>query len=172
AEGNYEVKLMAVNLSGERAEVIQNLEVSFQAPQNLEVSIVKDANNPFIVNVSATADFETYFDVYFGEDANEEPVSILEGETATHQYQETGTYNITVIAYSGGTQTTTFQQEIQIFFPLALPITFENPQVDYTFFNFGGGDGDGVPIVNNPAPNSVNSSSRVGQYTKIAGSES
>ena len=172
AEGSYEVKLMAVNLSGERAEVIQNLEVSFQAPQNLEVSIVKDANNPFIVNVSATADFETYFDVYFGEDANEEPVSILEGETATHQYQETGTYNITVIAYSGGTQTTTFQQEIQIFFPLALPITFENPQVDYTFFNFGGGDGDGVPIVNNPAPNSVNSSSRVGQYTKIAGSES
>src|SRR5690606_27653045 len=56
AEGSYEVKLMAVNLSGERAEVIQNLEVSFQAPQNLEVSIVKDANNPFIVNVSATAD--------------------------------------------------------------------------------------------------------------------
>lgn len=171
SEGSYQVKLIATNLSGEKTEHTQNLDVSFQAPQNLVVTITKDALNPFIVHVSATADLETYFEVEFGENPNAEPISFMEGETATYQYSAIGSYTITVTAYSGGVQNTTYQEEIQIFFPLNLPITFENPQIDYTFFNFGGGETDGVPIVDNPSPNSVNSSSKVGQYTKVAGAE-
>lgn len=171
AEGSYQVKLIATNLSGEKTEYIQNLDVSFQAPQNLVVTITKDALNPFIVHVSATADLETYFEVQFGENPDAEPISFMEGETATYQYSAIGTYTITVTAYSGGAQNTNYQEEIQIFFPLNLPITFENPQIDYTFFNFGGGEADGVPIVENPSPNSVNNSAKVGQYTKVAGAE-
>ncbi len=169
-EGNYEVKLIATNLSGEKSEHIQNLEVSFLAPENLVVTITKDAVNPFIVNVQAEADYETNFLVYFGETENEEPISILEGEIATHEYQNIGTYTITVVALSGGTQTTTYTEEIQIFHPMGLPITFENPDLNYLFYNFGGGEPI-VPIVDNPNPNSVNNSSKVGRYTKAAGSE-
>ncbi|SMC84469.1 PKD domain-containing protein [Moheibacter sediminis] len=170
-EGIYSVKLMAKNLAGERSEVTQELEVSFRAPENLEVTITKDATNPFLVNVTAAADYETFFEVHFGENPNAEPISFLEGETASYQYAETGTYTVTVIAFSGGVETTTYTEEIEIFNPVLLPIDFENPDLQYLFYYFGGGDGQVVQVVNNPNPGGVNSSSKVGSYTKPSGSE-
>lgn len=171
AEGIYSVKLMAKNLAGERSEVTQELEVSFRAPENLEVTITKDAANPFLVNVTATADYETFFEVHFGENPNAEPVSFLEGEIASYQYAETGTYTVTVVAFSGGVETTTYTEEIEIFNPVLLPIDFENPDLEYLFYYFGGGDGQTVEVVNNPNPNGINASSKVGSYTKPSGSE-
>ncbi|MBA5629684.1 carbohydrate binding domain-containing protein [Moheibacter lacus] len=169
-EGSYEVKLIATNLSGDQTEYVQTLDVSFAAPENLVVTITRDSVNPFIVQVQAEADFETNFLVYFGETTPEDPISILEGETATHEYQNIGTYTITVIAQSGGTQTTTYTEEIQIFHPMGLPVTFENPDLNYLFYTFGGGE-PVLPIIDNPAPNGVNNSAKVAEYTKPAGSE-
>ena len=51
------------------------------------------------------------------------------------KYSSIGTYTITVIALSGGEETTTYTEEIEIVDPLVLPITFESETVDYTFYN-------------------------------------
>lgn len=89
AEGKYTVKLIGYNVSGKTAEGEQELTVSFRAPENLEVSATIDPSNNYQVNLSATADYETLFKVYFGESQDEEPVSFLEGETVNHVYHAT-----------------------------------------------------------------------------------
>lgn len=170
-EGTYTVKLTATNLAGERAEVSQELDVYFRAPENMVVTITKDPVNPFLVNVEAEADYETFFEVHFGEDPNAEPIAMLEGEVASYEYSDTGTYTITVMALSGGAETTTYTEEVEIFNPIGLPIDFENPELEYLFYYFGGGDGQVAQIVNNPNPGGTNSSTKVGSYTKPAGSE-
>ena len=57
AEGTYEVKITAYNLRDQSAEVIQQLVVSFQAPQNLVVVLENDAAISKQVNITANADF-------------------------------------------------------------------------------------------------------------------
>ena len=44
------------------------------------------------------------YDIYFGENQNEEPVSILPDEVALYSYSDEGIYDITV-AHSGGAAT-------------------------------------------------------------------
>ena len=51
---------------------LQPLVVSFLPPENLVVTIENDPTNNFQINVSATADYATMFEVYFGDDENEE----------------------------------------------------------------------------------------------------
>lgn len=170
-EGTYEVMVTAMNLAGDTASMTQTLVVSFSAPENLEVTITKDAGNPFLVNVSAEADNAAAFEVYFGEQADETATPMMIGETVSYEYSAVGTYTITVIALSGGEATTTYTEEIEIVDPLLLPITFESETVDYTFFNFGGGEATGVPLVANPSPSEINDSETVASYTKVSGSE-
>ncbi|MAN26193.1 MULTISPECIES: hypothetical protein [Mesonia] len=170
-EGTYEVTVTAMNLAGDTASMTQTLVVSFSAPENLEVTITKDASNPFLVNVSAEAVNAAAFEVYFGEEQGETATPMMIGETVSYEYSSIGTYTITVIALSGGEETTTYTEEIEIVDPLVLPITFESETVDYTFYNFGGGEATGVPLVSNPAPSEVNNSETVASYTKVAGSE-
>ncbi len=171
AEGNYQIGLTAKNITGLSSQATQELTVSFSAPENLEVTITKDAGNPFLVNVSASAENAASYEVYFGEDDAESPQALMADETISYTYTSTGLYTITVVALSGGTATTSYTEEVEIVDPLILPITFESGTVDYTFYNFGGGEGAGVPIIENPAPNDVNNSATVASYTKPAGSE-
>ncbi|SHJ04787.1 Carbohydrate binding domain-containing protein [Mesonia phycicola] len=171
AEGSYNVILTAMSLSGETTSVTQALEVSFRAPENLEVTITKDASDPFTVSVSAEADYAASFEVYFGDVTGETATLMMIGETVSHTYTNVGTYDITVIALSGGVESTTYTEQVTIVDPLLLPITFESSTVDYTFYNFGGGEGNGAPLVANPATNAVNSSQTVASYTKVSGSE-
>ena len=170
-EGTYQVEVTAMNLAGEPASITQTLEVSFRAPENLDVTITKDASNPFIVNVTASADYAAAFEVYFGDVTDEDPTMMMIGETLTHEYANIGSYTITVIALSGGEETTTYTEVVEIVDPLLLPVTFESQTVAYTFYNFGGGEGTGVPTVTNPASDAVNDSQNVGAYTKVAGAE-
>jgi len=114
AEGNYDVIVAAYNVTGEVTEVTQPLVVSFRAPENLEVVIANDQAVSKQVNVTATADFATYFDVYFGEATDESPVSANIGETASYVYQEAGTYTIRVVAKGGAIQTTEYTEEFEV----------------------------------------------------------
>lgn len=171
AEGTYEVTVIATNLAGESAQTTQTLVVSFSAPENLEVTVAVDQSNPFLVSVSATADNAAAFEVYFGEDPAEAPTPMMIGETVTYEYSAIGTYTITVVALSGGAATTTYTQEITIVNPLLMPLDFESTTLDYSFTNFGGGDGVFVPIMANPDPSGANDSGSVAYYTKPAGSE-
>ncbi|MCF1715187.1 hypothetical protein L0U88_11175 [Flavihumibacter sp. RY-1] len=165
AEGNYNVRILGIGVNGLTTEVTQPLTVSFKAPENLDFTATIDPSNPFKVNVSASADYETVFRVYFGEEEDEEPVSLLEGGTASYTYAQTGTYTIRVVALSGGQASTELSKEITIVNPLLLPLDFENSTLNYEWINFGGGV---VTLIDNPHVNPGNPSTKVGQMIKYA----
>ncbi|KYP14645.1 hypothetical protein [Flavihumibacter sp. CACIAM 22H1] len=163
AEGNYSVRLLGIGINGLTTEITQPLTVSFRAPENLDFTAAIDPSNPFQVNVSATADYETVFRVYFGENEQEEPVPVLEGNTVNHVYAQTGTYTIRVVALSGGQATTELTKEITIVNPLLLPLDFESATLDYAWGNFGGGV---TTVINNPKIQAGNTSAKVAQMIK------
>ncbi|WP_143002792.1 hypothetical protein [Psychroflexus sediminis] len=171
AEGNYDVELFALNIADEITQATKPLVVSFLPPENLEVTITKFPADPLSVNVSATADNAAGFEVTFGEMPDETPVSFGLGDIVSYTYSSVGDFEITVTALSGGEATTSYSETITITDPLVFPVDFESATVDYTFYNFGGGESAGVPIVANPDPNAVNDSETVASYTKVAGSE-
>lgn len=165
-EGVFDVKVVAHNLTGKTTEMIQKLTVSFRAPENLEVTAALDAVNIFKVNVSAKATYETLFKVYFGDAANEVPISFLEGETISHIYTKVGTYTVKVVALSGGAATTEFTKVITVVDPVLLPLDFESPTLVYAFGNFDGGV---MSVIANPQSNGINTSAKVARMVKNAG---
>ena len=171
AEGDYEVAVIGTNLNGVSATGTQPLTVSFRQPENLEVTITKAEDDNYAITVSATADFAAMFEVYFGDVAEEEATPFMIGESVTHTYDAIGDYDVRVVALSGGAATTETTETVSITDPLFLPISFESPTKNYTFFNFGGGEGAGAPVIDNPDTSGINTSNRVASYTKPAGSE-
>lgn len=164
AEGVYTVKVVAYNLNGQSTTLTQPLTVSYRAPENLAVTITRDALNRFKVNVSATALYETFFRVYFGDVINEVPQQFLEGQTLNHTYATTGTYTIRVVALSGGAATTTYTQVVSIKNQVSLPITFDDASIDYSVIDFGGN-------ISVDAVDPVLSTNNVKKTTKPAGAE-
>jgi hypothetical protein len=110
AEGTYNVKIVASNLTGVKTEVTQQLMVSFKAPQNLVVVIENDAAVSKKVNITANADFATFFEFSSGETGVTQPVVTGNiGTTISYTYQNAGTFNITVEAKGGAIATTKYQ---------------------------------------------------------------
>jgi hypothetical protein len=165
AEGTYNVKIVGHSITGKITETVKPLTVSFRAPENLEFTLTTDAVNNYKVTVTAKALYETLFKVYFGDVPNEVPVSFLEGDVISHTYAAVGTYNVRVVALSGGVATTQLIKTVTIVDPVLLPITFESPTVDYSFSNFGGGV---VTKINNPQINGINTTTKVGKMVKNA----
>ena len=166
AEGTYSVTLRGVTIDAKTTEAKQPLTVSFRKPENVQVTAAIDASNKFKVNVSATANYETLFNVYFGEDPNQTPVPFLEGETASHVYANTGTYTVRVVALSGGAATTEVTKQIEIINPVLLPVDFEDVNQPYPFINFDGGQSS---VINNPHKTGINTTNRVGRMVKNPG---
>ena len=162
-EGTYNVRIVARNITGKVTEVTRPLTVTFRAPENLEVTATVDPSNNFKLDVTAKAQYETFFRVFFGDVPNEIPKSFNEGETVSHVYAATGTYTVRVVALSGGAATTEITKTITIVDPVLLPLTFESPTVNYDFINFGGGE---VTIINNPQSGGINTSAKVGRMVK------
>ena len=161
-EGNYTVKIEAIGITGLKSEVTQELVVSFRAPENLEVKAEINPANPFVIDVSASADFATSFLVYFDtSNTNEEPTDLQLGETVSFQYAGVGNYTIKVVALSGGINTTEVLENITIISPVALPIGFEVFDSS-KLIGFGGASAN---VVNNPDTNG-NVSSKVAKTTK------
>lgn len=165
-EGVYNVKLVGYSVNGKITEMTKQLTVAFRAPENLQVTATIDPANNYKVNVSATALYETNFRVFFGASPNETPVTFLEGQTVSYTYAATGTYNIRVVAQSGGAATSQQIVPITIVDPILLPLTFESPTINYNWFNFDGGN---VTVINNPQANGINTSSKVARMVKNAG---
>lgn len=167
SEGIYQVKMTAYATNGIVSEASQDLTVSFKAPENLEAKVEIDNENSFKVNVSATADFETYFQVYFGDEAaNELPVDFNEGQTVSHVYENVGTYSIRVVALSGGKASSEVVKEITISNPIVLPLDFEGPANTYSFINFDGGN---TSVISNPHKIGLNTSNQVAKMIKNPG---
>ena len=153
AEGVYNVKIVGHSITGKITESTKQLTVSFRAPENLDFTITIDPNNNYRVTVTAKALYETFFRIYWGDVPNEVPVSFLEGDVVSHNYAAVGTYNIRVVALSGGAATTQLIKPVTIVDPVLLPINFESPTVNYAFTDFGGGV---VTKINNPQSNGIN----------------
>lgn len=166
AEGQYNVKVVAYDVTGIKTELIKPLTVTFRAPENLVVTHTIDPANRYKLDVSATALYETFFQVYFGDVPNEVPQNFNEGDIKSHIYASIGTYTLRVVALSGGVATTAYTTTITITDPVLLPITFESSTVNYAWNNFDGGV---VTVINNPQPNGINTSARVARMVKNAG---
>jgi hypothetical protein len=171
SEGLFQVGITAVGITGLTTKIERELNVTFKAPENLVVTIEPNATNPKIVTVTATADYATIMDIYFGDQQNEEPVHALPGEAVAHTYAEAGDYTIKVVAKSAGTATTEYSETITVSAasdPVALPITFESFLVNYAFTDFGN---VASAVIDNPDATGINTSARVAQSVKPAGAE-
>ena len=114
-EGTYQVTIAASNLVGDVVETVQQLVVSFQAPQNLVVVLENDAAVSKQVNVTASADFATMFEFNSGETGVSQPVvSGNIGETVSYVYANPGTYSILVTAKGAAIETTDFTVDFEV----------------------------------------------------------
>jgi len=111
-EGVYIVKIFAMTLNGTKTEFTKELTVSYQQPRNLVVTAVPGSNRT--LKVTAKAELETYFQIYFGENSNETPVDFMEGEEVAHTYATAGNYQIRVVALSGGAATLEHTETVTI----------------------------------------------------------
>lgn len=113
AEGSYDVSVTATGINGKVTTIIQTIEVSFLAPQNLEVNIQNDTAISRQVNVTATADFAINYEVDFGETGST-PIMANIGDVISFTYAEAGTYTISVTAFSAAIETTTYTEEFLV----------------------------------------------------------
>lgn len=147
SEGVYEITILAYNIIGQITAYKENLEVSFKAPENLTFQIAGDPTDFFTYSVTADADFAAYIQVFFGE-FDGEFIQIAPGDTAVYTYQAEGTYELSVIAYSGGAAVLEDMGTIVVQQPQELEITFDDPMATYTFNTFGGNQS--VTVIDNP----------------------
>ena len=170
-EGVFKVVITAAGLTGLTTRYEQDLNVTFKAPENLEVTIKVNDVNPKIVTVTATADFATIMDIYFGDQQDEEPVHALPGEAIEHTYAEPGDYIIKVIAKSAGAASSEFSDTISISAasdPVNLPVNFESFVINYAFSDFGNVTSG---VMDNPDASGINTSARVARSVKPSGAE-
>ncbi len=156
-EGEFMVKIVAVGSTGLTSEYNQMLNISFKAPENLEIMVDQPDSNPKTITVSASADYATLFDVYFGDVEDEEPTQLMPGESIEHTY-DPGIYELTVIARGAGAATTEGDEIVIIpeaTDPLKLPITFDKGTVSYAAETFSGAS---YEVVTNPDASGANAS--------------
>ncbi len=113
-EGIYNAKIVGISLTGKRIEATQVVNVSFRSPENLVVTIENDRAISKKVTVKATADFALFYDVYFGDVANEVPVQVNNGESVSHVYANAGTYTIKIVSKSGAIKPTNYQEDFVV----------------------------------------------------------
>lgn len=113
-EGIYNAKIIATTFNGKKTEVIQNVVVSFKSPENLVVTIENDLAVSKKVNVTATADYALFYDVYFGEAGKPDPIAANNGETLSYTYENLGVYTIRVVSKSAAIKTTEYSKEFTV----------------------------------------------------------
>ena len=119
-EGKYQAKIVGVTINGKKTEAIQEVTVSFLAPINFEPVITIGSN--LSINVTAKADLETFFQVYFGDVANEVPINFMQDQVISHTYINPGTFQVRVVALSGGAATTQKIQSVTVTNLFAAPV--------------------------------------------------
>lgn len=165
-EGSYTVKIIATSISGTTSEQTFPLEVVYRAPENLEVSLNSNIHN---LKVKAEADYAASYLVYFGDVANEVGTPLEAGAELSHDYAAAGTYDVKVVAFSGGAAKTEKIVPTIIYDAYGLPITYELATQNYGV----GGTFGGVStaVIANPFPTGLNTSATVWKYTKGTGAE-
>ncbi|MDB4113796.1 hypothetical protein N9534_02340, partial [Flavobacteriaceae bacterium] len=112
-EGTHSIGITAIGLGNLKTAASVELMVSFKAPQNLVVAITNSTTISKQIDVVATADYATSFDVTPGVDGAEVASANI-GETASYKYAAAGTYTITVTAKGGAIETTSMSQDFEV----------------------------------------------------------
>jgi len=162
-EGNYTVTILSKDIAGHEVSTAYPLKVTYRAPENLAVTFTQNVHN---LKVAATADFAASYLVYFGDVLGETGTPLAKGANVSHDYATSGNYNVKVVALSGGAATTEKITSVKITDPFGLPIDFENAFVNYFFGTFG--DGQAFATVDNPNASGLNTSAKVGKFTRGA----
>ncbi|MFT5942057.1 MAG: hypothetical protein ACI9Q4_001316, partial [Sediminicola sp.] len=165
-EGEYNLRIVAIGMTGLKSELVRVVTISFSAPVDLDFTVVISSTNPFEVSVTPTATNATVYDVYFGDVENEEPTTIMATESAAHVYAEVGEYSVRVVARGAGTATIELTKTITISGAsnaVSLPITFDNATVNYAYGTFNGAS---FEVLDNPDLSGANTvASKVGAIT-------
>jgi hypothetical protein len=160
-EGSYTVTIVSRNLAGKETEATYPLQVTYRAPENVNVTTTTDA---YTVKVKATALYAASYLVYFGDVPNETGTPLAAGAEVSHTYASAGNYDVKVVALSGGAAKTEKITPVRIYNPFGLPITFEDANINYFFGTFG--DNQQFATVANPNPSGLNTSAKVGRFTR------
>jgi hypothetical protein len=154
-------KQIAINIEGVTtciANVLPNMRERNFGRIILASSITVDRN------VIGTSLYAASYLVYFGDVTNEVGTPMAIGATVKHTYATSGNYNVKVVALSGGAAKTEKTNAIVVTDPFGLPLDFENAFVNYFFGTFGGGQG--FATVANPSATGLNTSAKVGKFTR------
>jgi hypothetical protein len=112
-EGTYQAIITANGLNGLSTSVTQEIVVSFQAPENLVVIIENDIAISRQVNVTASADFALSYEVDFGQ-IGADPVMVNIDETVSFIYDASGSYTISITAFSAAIETLTVSEDFMV----------------------------------------------------------
>lgn len=160
-EGSYTVTIVSKSLSGQETTNTYPLQVTYRAPEKVTINTEPSG---LTLKVSATALYAASYLVYFGDAANETGTPLAAGANVSHTYATNGTYTVKVVALSGGAAKTEATKSVTVTDPFGLPITFESTTVTYFFGTFGGGQQ--FAKVDNPNASGLNTSAKVGKFTR------
>ena len=160
-EGSYTVTIISKSISGQESTATYPLQLTYRAPENLNVTTNTEGH---LLKVKAEALYAASYRVYFGDVPNETGTPLATGGEVSHNYANAGTYDVKVVALSGGAATSEKITSVTITDPFQLPITFEEGSVNYFFGTFGGGQQ--FAKVANPDPSGLNTSATVGKFTR------
>lgn len=155
-EGDYTVSIVTADIAGHETTATYPLKVTYRAPEKLLVT----TSGVGAIKVSATALYANSFLVYYGDVAGEVGTPMAVGqELPAHAYPDGGPFDLKVVALSGGAATI---QSIKTLF--GLPATFEIATMNYFFGTFG--SGQLFATVANPNATGLNTSAKVGKFTR------
>jgi len=161
-EGSYTVSIVSSDLAGVQTTATYPLVVTYRAPENIVVTPTLSAHT---LKVKATADYAASYLVYFGDVTSEVGTPLAKGAEISHDYAARGNYSVKVVALSGGVATSEKITAISVVTdPFGLPIDFDNSFISYNFSTFGGGQA--FSVVANPSVTGLNTSAKVGKFTR------
>ncbi len=160
-EGTYTVTIVSKSVSGTESSATYPLQVTYRAPENIQVTLTQNIHN---LKVKATALYAASYLVYFGDVANEVGTPLATSAEVQHNYAAAGVYNVKVVALSGGAATSQSTTPVTIYDAFGLPITFDLTTIDYFFGTFGGGQQ--FATVANPNSSGLNTTAKVGKFTR------
>lgn len=160
-EGSYTVTIVSKSLSGGETTATYPLQVTYRAPENINITTTQAVHN---LKVKASALYAASYLVYFGDLANETGTALAPGAEVSHDYATAGTYTVKVVALSGGAAKAEKTTSVTVYDAFTLPITFDVATVNPFFGTFG--DNQQFAIVANPNPSGLNTTAKVGKFTR------
>jgi hypothetical protein len=160
-EGSYTVTIVSKGLSGQESSATYPLQVTYRAPENINITTTQSGHT---IKVKATALYAASYLVYFGDVPNETGTPLAKDAEVSHTYTAAGNYNVKVVALSGGAAKSEKVSAVTVTDPFGLPISFESAFINYFFGTFGGGQQ--FATVANPNASGLNTSAKVGKFTR------